>query len=176
MSALLSSWSPPVERYDLIATQFFLDCFPREQLGAVIEALQTALRPGASWLVSDFQIPKGVSGGCALGSSTGSCMASFGLPQSFQHLAWFRPGHFFANTASSACGVRSSIGVCSLPSFGGAPSRPFCSEGVVAASAALGASFNGPRHRIWLARKRRRTGHWGARLSAGKSGIQHLAC
>lgn len=57
--AVLPSWNPPAERYDLIATHFFLDCFPREQLGAVIEALQTAVRPGACWLVSDFQIPKG---------------------------------------------------------------------------------------------------------------------
>jgi ubiquinone/menaquinone biosynthesis C-methylase UbiE len=57
--AALPSWNPPTERYDLIATHFFLDCFPREQLGAVIEALQRALRPGASWLVSDFQIPRG---------------------------------------------------------------------------------------------------------------------
>ena len=57
--AALPSWNPPVGHYDLIATHFFLDCFPREQLGAVIEGLQTALRPGASWLVSDFQIPRG---------------------------------------------------------------------------------------------------------------------
>jgi ubiquinone/menaquinone biosynthesis C-methylase UbiE len=56
--AALPSWEPPAERYDLVATHFFLDCFPREQLGAVIETLQRALRPGASWLVSDFQIPE----------------------------------------------------------------------------------------------------------------------
>ena len=56
--AALPSWNPPAGHYDLIATHFFLDCFPREQLAAVIEGLQTALRPGASWLVSDFQIPK----------------------------------------------------------------------------------------------------------------------
>jgi ubiquinone/menaquinone biosynthesis C-methylase UbiE len=57
--AALPSWNPPRQRYDLIATHFFLDCFPREQLGAVIKALEPALRPGACWLVSDFQIPNG---------------------------------------------------------------------------------------------------------------------
>jgi ubiquinone/menaquinone biosynthesis C-methylase UbiE len=56
--AALPSWHPPSQGYDLIATHFFLDCFPREQLGAVIDALQRALRPGACWLVSDFQVPR----------------------------------------------------------------------------------------------------------------------
>jgi ubiquinone/menaquinone biosynthesis C-methylase UbiE len=56
--AELPAWNPPAERYDLVATHFFLDCFPREQLGAVINSLQRAARPGAWWLVSDFQIPR----------------------------------------------------------------------------------------------------------------------
>jgi ubiquinone/menaquinone biosynthesis C-methylase UbiE len=57
--AALPWWNPPRQNYDLIATHFFLDCFPREQLGAVIKALEPALRPGACWLVSDFQVPSG---------------------------------------------------------------------------------------------------------------------
>ena len=56
--AELPAWNPPAERYDLVATHFFLDCFPREQLAAVINSLQKAARPGAWWLVSDFQIPR----------------------------------------------------------------------------------------------------------------------
>ena len=56
--AALPSWNPPSQSYDLIATHFFLDCFPRDQLGTVISVLQPALRPGACWLVSDFQIPR----------------------------------------------------------------------------------------------------------------------
>ena len=55
--AELPAWNPP-ERYDLLATHFFLDCFPREQLCAVINTLQSAARPGACWVVSDFQIPQ----------------------------------------------------------------------------------------------------------------------
>jgi ubiquinone/menaquinone biosynthesis C-methylase UbiE len=57
--AELPAWRPPLACFDLVATHFFLDCFPREQLGAVINALQAAVRPGACWLVSDFQIPRG---------------------------------------------------------------------------------------------------------------------
>jgi ubiquinone/menaquinone biosynthesis C-methylase UbiE len=56
--AALPGWTPPVAYFDLVATHFFLDCFPQEQLGAVINTLQMSARPTASWLVSDFQIPK----------------------------------------------------------------------------------------------------------------------
>jgi ubiquinone/menaquinone biosynthesis C-methylase UbiE len=55
--AALPGWKPPAERYDLVATHFFLDCFPHEQLAAVIDRLQGAARPGGCWLISDFQIP-----------------------------------------------------------------------------------------------------------------------
>jgi ubiquinone/menaquinone biosynthesis C-methylase UbiE len=58
IQAEVPAWSPPAERYDLVATHFFLDCFPRDQLAAVIGCLQRAARPGAWWLVSDFQIPR----------------------------------------------------------------------------------------------------------------------
>ena len=56
--AELPAWNPPAECYDLVATHFFLDCFPREELAAVVNSLQKAARPGAWWLVSDFQIPR----------------------------------------------------------------------------------------------------------------------
>ena len=165
---------PPVERYDLIAARFFLDCFPREQLGAVIEALQTALRPGASGWSQISRSPKGVSGGCALGSSTGSCMA-FGLPKlPASRLVSPRP-FLPANTASSACGVRSSIGVCSLPSFGGAPSRcDYCWEGVVR-GVGLWARFNGPAIVFGFARKRQERMTGACSTSHGKVvfGIWH---
>ena len=57
LRAELPAWNPPAKRYDLVATHFFLDCFPPDQLAAVINSLQEAARPGACWLVSDFQIP-----------------------------------------------------------------------------------------------------------------------
>ena len=56
--AEVPAWNPPAERYDLVATHFFLDCFQRDQLAAVVSSLRRATRPGAWWIVSDFQIPR----------------------------------------------------------------------------------------------------------------------
>ena len=50
-------WTPPSETFDVIVTHFFLDCFPHDQLALVTQRLATAARPGARWLVSDFQVP-----------------------------------------------------------------------------------------------------------------------
>lgn len=55
--ATLPAWSPPVARYDAIATHFFLDCFPPEELAQVVGSLSRAARPQASWLLSDFTVP-----------------------------------------------------------------------------------------------------------------------
>ena len=51
------SWSPPPGQYDLIVTHFFLDCFPEEQLGAIIPKLADAATAEATWLVADFSFP-----------------------------------------------------------------------------------------------------------------------
>lgn len=47
----------PTLGFDAIATHFFLDCFPPDELSRVIAALASAARPRAVWLVSDFSIP-----------------------------------------------------------------------------------------------------------------------
>jgi len=55
-------WVPPTGRYDLIATHFFLDCFPAEELRRVTQMLAAAGTPGGRWLISDFRLPpKGLS-------------------------------------------------------------------------------------------------------------------
>src|ERR1051325_8369223 len=51
------NWQPPKASCDVIATHFFLDCFPREQLEQVIFNLANAATTDATWLLSDFQIP-----------------------------------------------------------------------------------------------------------------------
>ncbi len=56
--AELPAWNPPIERYDLVATHFFLDCFPCDQLMPVIRSLHKAARLGGYLLMSDFQIPQ----------------------------------------------------------------------------------------------------------------------
>jgi ubiquinone/menaquinone biosynthesis C-methylase UbiE len=49
-------WSPR-NSYDLIVTHFFLDCFPRDEVKAIVDKLAKAAAPGAMWLLADFTIP-----------------------------------------------------------------------------------------------------------------------
>lgn len=55
--AALPSLPSTNDRFDAIATHFFLDCFPPNELSTVIASLAAAARPGAVWLVADFSIP-----------------------------------------------------------------------------------------------------------------------
>ncbi len=55
--ASLPGWKPPAERFDVLVTHFFLDCFPKPELDDVIETLAGAATPNAAWLISDFQVP-----------------------------------------------------------------------------------------------------------------------
>jgi len=49
----------PTRSYDLIATNFFLDCLTQPELDSLIHRLTPALQPHAVWLISDFRIPTG---------------------------------------------------------------------------------------------------------------------
>jgi ubiquinone/menaquinone biosynthesis C-methylase UbiE len=51
------SWTPP-ESYDLLVTNFVLDCFPENELKLVVGKLAGLATPGAYWLLADFCIPK----------------------------------------------------------------------------------------------------------------------
>jgi len=51
------SWSPPPRPFDLIVTNFFLDCFRPDQLAVIIPRLARATTSQADWFVSDFCIP-----------------------------------------------------------------------------------------------------------------------
>jgi ubiquinone/menaquinone biosynthesis C-methylase UbiE len=55
VQANLRSWRPGL--YDVISTQFVLDCFQGDELRALIEKLSHAARPSARWFLADFQIP-----------------------------------------------------------------------------------------------------------------------
>lgn len=54
----LLAWTPPAEKFDAIATCFFLDCFPPEELAAVVARLAECAAPDAVWLVVDFAVPE----------------------------------------------------------------------------------------------------------------------
>lgn len=49
-------WSPQYS-YDLIVTRFFLDCFQRDELKAIVDKIAKAATPTASWLFADFTVP-----------------------------------------------------------------------------------------------------------------------
>jgi SAM-dependent methyltransferase len=49
----------PEGSLDLIVTHFFLDCLTQPELNALVDKLVKHIRPGALWVVSDFQIPAG---------------------------------------------------------------------------------------------------------------------
>jgi SAM-dependent methyltransferase len=46
--------------YDLIVTNFFLDCLTPTELNTLITRIAPTLTPGALWLISDFRIPDGL--------------------------------------------------------------------------------------------------------------------
>jgi SAM-dependent methyltransferase len=50
-------FEPTHEAYDLVVTNFFLDCFPPIVLSSLVECLALGLRPGGRWLVGDFRCP-----------------------------------------------------------------------------------------------------------------------
>ena len=49
-------WESPAGGFDLIATHFFLDCFPTDPLADVVARLGELASPDAHWLLADFQI------------------------------------------------------------------------------------------------------------------------
>lgn len=55
--ANILDWIPPNERFDAVVTQFFLDCFPEEQLAGVVRKLAASASQRSTWLLADFQIP-----------------------------------------------------------------------------------------------------------------------
>lgn len=57
VQAHLPEWSGGDGLFDLIVTNFFLDCFPAAQLGPVVAALARRAAPGAHWLIADFNVP-----------------------------------------------------------------------------------------------------------------------
>lgn len=49
-------WNGPSGEFDLIVTNFFLDCFPEDPLALVVAKLGMLATPEANWLLADFEI------------------------------------------------------------------------------------------------------------------------
>jgi ubiquinone/menaquinone biosynthesis C-methylase UbiE len=57
LHADLLEWEGPQGKFDLIVTNFFLDCFIEEDLASVVSKLGKLAAPRADWLLADFDIP-----------------------------------------------------------------------------------------------------------------------
>lgn len=51
--------APPMEHFDLLVTNFFLDCFRAEQLQKLVPLLAKSTTAEAIWLIADFRVPEG---------------------------------------------------------------------------------------------------------------------
>lgn len=51
-------WQPAQPDFDLVVTNFFLDCFRRDELVGLIAKIATATTPDACWLLADFRLPE----------------------------------------------------------------------------------------------------------------------
>ena len=49
-------WQAPPGQFNLIVTNFFLDCFPPDELALVVKKLGHLAAPQADWLLADFEI------------------------------------------------------------------------------------------------------------------------
>jgi ubiquinone/menaquinone biosynthesis C-methylase UbiE len=58
----LRDWRGPAESYDLIVTNFMLDCLTPPQIDQVVAQLSHLAKPAATWLIADFEIaPNGAA-------------------------------------------------------------------------------------------------------------------
>lgn len=51
-------WSPDSIKYELVVTNFFLDCLTPPELDELIQRLASNITPETRWLVSEFAIPE----------------------------------------------------------------------------------------------------------------------
>jgi hypothetical protein len=49
----------PRDGADLVVTHFFLDCLEQEEVGTLVRRVAAGLAPGATWVVSEFCVPRG---------------------------------------------------------------------------------------------------------------------
>jgi ubiquinone/menaquinone biosynthesis C-methylase UbiE len=50
-------WKRPCDKFDLIVTHFFFDCFRPEQIASIVRSINLSLTQEAAWLLADFRIP-----------------------------------------------------------------------------------------------------------------------
>jgi SAM-dependent methyltransferase len=51
-------WQPPRPPYDFVVTHFFLDCLTTEEIRGLAVKVHDAVSPSATWIVSEFAVPR----------------------------------------------------------------------------------------------------------------------
>jgi ubiquinone/menaquinone biosynthesis C-methylase UbiE len=57
VQANIFEWAGEEEPFDLLVTNFFLDCFTRKELDVLLPQCARWLNPGGRWLIADFHQP-----------------------------------------------------------------------------------------------------------------------
>ena len=57
VEADIRAWRPATDSFDLIVTNFFLDCFEEAELARIIPLIARAATRNANWLLADFDLP-----------------------------------------------------------------------------------------------------------------------
>lgn len=73
----IGSFEPSPGGYDLIVTNFFLDCFTESELAEIVSRLASWGAPEGRWIVSDFREAKGLAGRIWTGAIIGGLYAAF---------------------------------------------------------------------------------------------------
>jgi ubiquinone/menaquinone biosynthesis C-methylase UbiE len=58
IEADIRTWQPATGQFDLIVTNFFLDCFGEDELAQLIPRIARTAARDANWLVADFNVPR----------------------------------------------------------------------------------------------------------------------
>ena len=72
-------FEPPAPAYDLVVTNFVLDCITAADLGPLVARLAARLPPGGRWLLGDFALPEGRAGRLAARAALAVMYAFFRL-------------------------------------------------------------------------------------------------
>jgi SAM-dependent methyltransferase len=73
------TWQPPHADYDLVVTNFFLDCLTTEEVAGLATRLRTCVTPDAQWIISEFSLPPGPFGGLIARPLVAALYLAFGL-------------------------------------------------------------------------------------------------
>jgi ubiquinone/menaquinone biosynthesis C-methylase UbiE len=105
-----AAFRPSRHSYDLIATNFFFDCFPTAEVHEIVERIAGWAAPQARWIVSEFAQPAEGVGHAWTGAVIRGLYAAFQVTTGLRttHLPDYRPalaaGGFELRQEQHACG------------------------------------------------------------------------